>query len=227
MSFNNIGISDQLDYPRIKKLLKIGFFGAFLNFIGDILLGYGEGSTSLSGVLTMLPSYNGASDKIIFLSAFIGMLGIVLNGLSFFGIYRLIASKSEKLAHSYRTGIFGYLMFGACGFHVPVCVAVYLYNHIEISIVENYILYFILPSFILFWIFFLVLVVTQVKAFITKNTPCSKWCWVFNPLFGIVIGLLLNVFGNVAWANALSTAWLGIGCMWTFGGLLMTLPKVN
>lgn len=225
MSFNHIGISHQLDVPRIQKLLKIGFFGAFLNFIGDVLLGYGEASESMTGILKMLPKYTGASDTIIFISAFLGLIGIVLDGLSFFGIYRLIASKSDQLAHHYRTGILGYLMFGACGFHVPVCAAVYLYNHVEINVVENFILYFILPSFILFWIFFLILVITQIRAFISNNTPCPKWCWIFHPLFGIIFGLLLNVFGNQAWANALRCAWLGIGCMWTYGGLLLTIQK--
>lgn len=225
MSFNPIGISNQLDVPRIQKLLKIGFFGALLNFIGDFILGYGNASESVSGILKMIPSYTGASDKIIFSSALIGMMGIVLDGLSFFGIYRLIASRSDQLAHHYRTGIFGYLMFGACGFHVSVCAAVYLYNHVEINIVENYISYFILPAFILFWIFFLILVITQIKAFISLNTPCPKWCWIFNPIFGIVVGLFLNVFGNQAWANALRCAWLGIGCMWMFGGLLLTIRK--
>lgn len=225
MEYNNIGISHILNWPRIKKLLKMGFFGAFLNFVGDIILGYGEAKEPLSGVLKLLPSYNNASDTIIFLAAFIGMIGIVLDGLSFFGIYRLIAYKSDKLAHSYRTGILGYLMFCPCGFHVPVCAAVYLYNHVEISIVEKFCLYFIVPSFLLFWIFFLILLINQIKAFASLNTPYPKYAWIFNPLFGLIIALLLNIFGNHPLSNALRCAWLGIGCMWTFGGLLLSMPK--
>lgn len=225
MNYNDIGISNSLDWPRIQKLLKIGFFGAFLNCMGDIFLSWGQADESLSGLLSMLPSYTHASDRIVFIAALLGMFGMVLDGLSFFGIYRIIVFKSQKLAHLYRTGIFGYLMFGACGFHVPVCAAVYLYNHVELRVVENFILYFILPSFLLFWIFFLILIVSQIKAFISKNTPYPKGCWIFNPLFGLVLALALNVFGNQSWANALSCAWLGIGCMWTFGGLLVTMPK--
>lgn len=225
MNYNNIGIDSTLDWTRIQKLLKIGFFGAFLNFIGDLLLGWGEADISLSGLLSMLLDYTHASDTLIFLAALLGMIGMVLDGLSFFGIYRLIASKSENMAHHYRTGILGYLMFGACGFHVPVCAAVYLYNHVEQSIVENFILYFIVPYFLLFWIFFLILIVVQIKAFLSKNTPYPKWCWIFNPLFGLIIALLFNVFGNQSWANALECAWLGLGCMWTFGGLLISMPK--
>lgn len=225
MNYNNIGISNELDWPRIQKLLKIGFFGAFLNFIGDIILGYGETTESLSGILKMLPKYTNASDTIIFIAAILGMIGIVLDGLSFFGIYRLIASKSEKLAHSYRTGILGYLMFGACGFHIPVCAAVYLYNHVSIDIVEKFCLYFIVPSFLLFWIFFLVLIITQIKAFYSLNTPYPKYTLIFNPLFGLIVGFALNIFGSNPLINALKCAWLGLGCMWTFGGLLLSMPK--
>lgn len=39
--FNDIGISRQLDWERIKKLLTIGLFAAFLSFIGDMRLGWG------------------------------------------------------------------------------------------------------------------------------------------------------------------------------------------
>lgn len=53
----------------------------------------------------------------------LGLFGIVLEDLSYFGIYRLMAEKSPKHAHGLRTGIIGYIAFGACGVHVP-CVMV-------------------------------------------------------------------------------------------------------
>ncbi len=37
--FNDIGISRQLDWKRIRKLLSMGFFAAFLSFAGDLWLG--------------------------------------------------------------------------------------------------------------------------------------------------------------------------------------------
>ena len=40
------------------------------------------------------------------------VIGIPLEGLCYFGVYRLIASRSMHYAHIYRSGIFGYLIFG-------------------------------------------------------------------------------------------------------------------
>ena len=39
--FNDIGISRELDLPRIKKLLSIGLFASALHFAGDMILGWG------------------------------------------------------------------------------------------------------------------------------------------------------------------------------------------
>ena len=40
--FNNIGISSELDMPRIRQLMKIGLAAGVMALIGDILLGYGH-----------------------------------------------------------------------------------------------------------------------------------------------------------------------------------------
>ena len=37
--FNDIGISRELDWARIRKLLAIGLFAAALHFAGDMILG--------------------------------------------------------------------------------------------------------------------------------------------------------------------------------------------
>ena len=152
--FNDIGISRELDMPRIKKLLSIGLFASVLHFVGDMILGCGIEDETLTGILRMISAYTGTSDGGIFAAALLGLFGMVLEGLSYFGIYRMIAPYSPKYAHSFRAGIFGYLMFGACGYHVPTCALVFLTKH---GLADEYILryaaYFILPAFVLFWIF--------------------------------------------------------------------------
>ena len=77
----------------------------------------------------MLSAYTSTSDSGLFAAALLELFGVVLEGLACFGVYRLMAAKSPKYAHRYRSGIFGYLMFCACGFHVPVCAAVFLMKH--------------------------------------------------------------------------------------------------
>ena len=226
--FNDIGISRQLDLPRIKKLLCIGLFASVLHFAGDMILGWGVEDETLTGILRMLSAYTGTSDGGIFAAALLGLFGMVLEGLSYFGIYRMIVPYSPKYAHGCRAGIFGYLMFGACGFHVPTCALVFLAKHgFADAFILRFAAYFILPSFVLFWIFFAVLEITQIKAFAMGQTPCPKWGWVFSLPIGMLIAMLPGVCGNFAFANAFSCAWIAFGNLWMFCGLLILLRRVR
>lgn len=226
--FNDIGISRELDVPRIKKLLSIGLFASVLHFVGDMILGCGIEDETLTGILRMISAYTGTSDGGIFAAALLGLFGMVLEGLSYFGIYRMIAPYSPKYAHSFRAGIFGYLMFGACGYHVPTCALVFLTKH---GLADEYILryaaYFILPAFVLFWIFFAVLEIAQIKAFAGGHTPCPKWGWVFTMPIGMIFAMLPSVCGNLPSFNALACAWIAFGNLWMFGGLLILMRRVR
>lgn len=226
--FNDIGISRVLDWQRIKKLLSIGMFGALLTLIGDMILGWGVEDETLTGISRMLSAYTGTSDGGIFAAALLGLFGITLEGLCYFGIYRLIVACSPKYAHSYRAGIFGYVIFGGCGFHVPVCAMVFLTKHgFAAELVRKFAAYFVLPAVILFWIFFLVLVVTQIMAFAKGFSPYPKWCWIFSQPIGMAAAMLLNVCGNYPWVNALACAWISVGNLWMFGGLLAMMKNVR
>ena len=225
-NFNDIGISRQLDPPRIKKLLSIGLFASVLHFAGDMILGWGVEDETLTGILRMLSAYTGTSDGGILAAGLLGLLGMVLEGLSYFGVYRMIVPYSPKHAHRYRTGIFGYLMFGPCGFHVPTCALVFLVKHgLAEETLLRYAAYFVLPAFMLFWIFFAVLAVTQISAFAKGQTPCPKWAWVFSLPVGMVIAMLPGVCGNLPFTNALSCAWIAFGNLWMFGGLRIVMNR--
>ena len=76
-----------------------------------------------------------------------------------------------------------------------------------------------MPGFALFWVFFLVLVVTHIRAL----TPYPKWCWVFSPPVGMQLAMLPGVAGNVPFANAMACGWIAFGNVWMFGGLLATM----
>ena len=224
--FNDIGISNSLDVPRINKLLTIGLFASLLHFAGDMILGWGTEDETLTGIFRMLSAYISTSDGGIFASALLGLFGMVLEGLAFFGIYRMTAPYSQKYAHSLRTGILGYLMFGACGFHVPTCALVYLTKHgISEELIMRFAAYFVLPGFVMFWIFFLILNVAQIKAFAKGMTPCPKWGWIFSLPVGMLIAMLPSVLGNLPLVNALSCAWIAFGNVWMFGGLLVLMKK--
>ena len=219
--FNDIGIPRQLDWPRVRKLLTIGVFGALLHLTGDLILGWGVEDESLTGLFRTLSAYTATCDGGILASALLGLLGMTLEGLSLFGVYRLMAERSPRDAHRYRSGILGYLIFGACGFHVPTCALVFLGKQgLPEETLAQFALYFLLPATALFWVFFLLLAVTQIAAFAKGRTPYPRWCWVFSPLVGGLAAQALGFLGNLPLLNAIACAWLAIGCLWMFGGLL-------
>jgi len=60
--FNDIGISGQLDWRRIRKLLATGLFASVLHMVGDMILGWGVEDETKTGILRMLSAYTGTSD---------------------------------------------------------------------------------------------------------------------------------------------------------------------
>lgn len=231
---NHIGIDKTLDKQRIRKLLIIGLFAGIMVFVGDYILGYGTGDESLYGLERKLSAYLSLSDTQIFVSALLGFIGIPLEGLCYFAIYRMIAPFSEKYAHIYRSGIFGYLIFGGCGVHVPCLACVFFYKYmINVSPETAYDstikfgLYFLLPGVVMFLIFFTVQSYAHIAAFVKGLTPYPKWCWIFCLPVGMAATMILKLFGDVAITNALTAAWISIGNIWQFGGLLIMMKKAK
>lgn len=229
--FNNIGISSELDMPRIRHLMKIGLVAAIMVLVGDMLLGYGACDAAVSDIPPTFARYLYVSDGRIFWSAILGMIGIPLECLCYFSVYRLIASKSEKYAHTYRAGILGCLIFGGCGVHVPCCAAVYFLKKMyginsdtALEMTAEFLAYFLAPAMLLFFIFFLILIVTQIKAFAKGLTPLPKWTWIFSVLLGLPMAVLLKM-PNEPLTNAFAAGWISIGNIWMFGGLLLMLKR--
>ena len=129
--FNDIGIDDKLDWNRIEKLMRIGIFAACMVLVGDVLIGYGMHDSSKTGMEWFLSAYLQLSDTRMFWSAFLGFIGIPLEALCYFGVYRLIVPKSQKYAHLYRTGILGVLAFAGCGVHVPCLSTCFFYKYMN------------------------------------------------------------------------------------------------
>ena len=85
--------------------------------------------------------------------------------------------------------------------------------------------YFILPSFLLFRVFFIILEWAQISAFAKGMTPYPKWCWIFSLPIGMIIAKMFNIFGNHPWVNAIDCGWISVDNLWMFGGLLIMRRK--
>jgi hypothetical protein len=146
--------------------------------------------------------YLTVSDIRIFWSGLLGMIGITLETMCFFGVYRIIASVSESYAHVYRAGLIGMLAFGSfC--HVMCCATIYYHNAlyridpgIAIEETMKFAKYFTIPVSGIFFVFFLVMNIAQIMAFAKGKTPYPNWCWVFTMLTGIIEIAVMRLAGN-------------------------------
>ncbi|MBO6159168.1 MAG: hypothetical protein J6P72_07920, partial [Firmicutes bacterium] len=99
---NTIGIDNNLDRPRIRKLLLIGLIASVMTGIGDFLIGFGDEMEASGFAESVMANALNLSDTQLIWGGLLGALGLFLEGLAFFGIYRLMADASPKYAHIYR-----------------------------------------------------------------------------------------------------------------------------
>ncbi len=222
------------DWKRIAHLFKLGILASLLALIGgDMILGWGTPDMSLTGMAQYFSRYGEVSDKRIFLSATLGMIGISIETLCFFGVYRVIDAVSEKYAHAYRAGLIGMLIFGPfC--HVMCCATIYHHNAVaridaDLAISEalKFAKFFLVPVTVIFFIFFMIMNIVQIMAFAKGKTPYPGWCLIFTMLTGIIDIVIMRMAGNHAWAYAMSTGWLSFGSLVTFLGLLINISKAK
>ena len=193
---NTIGIDDNLDRARIGKLLAIGLFGCALTGAGDFLLGYAEPAEVAGGAFeAMLATAPNLSDGALFAGGLLGVFGLFIEGLAFFGIYRLMADSSQKYAHIYRASIIGYIWLAPVGCHMNVGLMNYAYKRLLLldtavaSEAANVMIWaFCVPLWILLIAFWLPGMITQFKAFARGYTPypaSAKWfCVLIGMFFG-------------------------------------------
>ena len=230
----SVKTEEKMNWLRIQHLLKLGILASLMVLTGDMLLGWGVSDPSVTELPALFTRYLSVSDGRIFASALLGLIGIPIECLCWFAIYRMIKPYSEKDAHAYRAGIIGCLAFGGCGVHVPCCMAVWLLKRFyaddparAMPETLRFIAWFLLPATVIFLVFFLLAAAVQIRAFSKGHTPLPRRCWVFSVLFGFVFAVVMRLIGNYGLTNALSTGWISIGNLWMMCGLLTASRKVS
>ena len=230
---NTIGIDNNLDRARIRKLLIIGLLASVMTGVGDFLLGYAEEIPVRSLAESVMAGAPNLTDGQLIAGSLLGMFGIFLEGLACFGVYRLMADAAPKYAHIYRSGIFGYIWLAPIGCHLNMGILNMVYKYLlplnaaTAELVAKRLFWgFSQPIYALLVIFWMPMIVIQFKAFAKELTPYptySKW---FNVVLGAIPAFLLSaiVGVNTALGAAIGTMFLSFGNAFMFGGLLATLP---
>ena len=230
---NTIGIDNNLNRERIRKLLAIGLFASILTGIGDFLLGYAQAiptTTPATGILAGAPNLK---DWQMIAGGLLGFFGIFLEGLSFFAVYRLMADAAPGYAHLYRAGIFGYIWLAPVGCHMNMGVMNLVYKYLlpldasTAELVADRLFWgFSQPVYALLVIFWVPMIIVQFLAFSKGLTPYPKRAKWFNLILGAIPAFLLSAIldPKSALGAGVGTMFLCFGNAFTFGGLLETLP---
>lgn len=232
--FYNIGIEDNLNRDRIRVLLTWGVIASVMTGTGDFILGYATETEMPNMAAQIMSTAPNLADWQLIAGGLLGLFGILLEGLAYFAIYRLMAETSAHYAHIYRTGIIGYIWLAPIGCHLNMGLLNMAFKYLlqadpEVAYRAAKPLYygFALPVYILLVCFWLPMIIIQFKAFDKGLTPYPRYAKWFNVIVGgvpaILIGLLIG--NGTALGGAVCTIFLSVGNLLTFGGLLATLPS--
>ncbi|MBR1457569.1 MAG: hypothetical protein IJ594_10490 [Oscillospiraceae bacterium] len=231
---NTIGIDNNLDRARIKKLLAIGLFASILTGVGDFLLGYAEEIPTTTTAASVMAGAPNLEDWQMIAGGLLGFVGIFLEGLAFFAVYRLMADAAPKYAHIYRAGIFGYIWLAPVGAHMNMGVLNLVYKYLlpldaaTAELVADRLFWgFSQPVYALLVLFWVPMIVVQFLAFARGLTPYPRSAKWFNLILGAIPALVIAaILGRrSALGAAVGTMFLSFGNAFTFGGLLATLPE--
>ena len=230
---NTIGIDNNLNRVRIRKLLAMGLFASVFTGIGDFLLGYAEEIPTTTIAASIMAGAPNLADWQIIAGGLLGAFGIFLEGLAFFAISRLMAYAAPKYARIYRAGIFGYIWLAPVGTHMNIGILnlVYKYMLMEDEALANKVAGLLfygfgMPVYQLLILCWLPMMVIQFMAFAKGLTPYPKTAkWFCVPIGAIPALILAAVLGpQSALGAGIGTMFLSFGNAFTFGGLLATLP---
>ena len=231
---NTIGIDHNLDRLRIRKLLTIGLAASIITGTGDFLLGYAENTAGGSVGLSVMASAPNLSEWQMIAGGLLGLIGIFLEGLAFFAIYRLMADAAPGYAHIYRAGIFGYIWLAPVGCHLNIGIMNIAYKYlvqadpVMAEHAAKLMIYgFSIPVYVLLICFWVPVIIIQYKAFAEGKTPYPKYAKWFNLITGAVPSLIIAALigPHTALGAGIGTMFLSFGNAFMFGGLLAVMPS--
>lgn len=206
-----------------KRFLIYGMIGAIFAAIGDFLL-LGVDTTGASG---SMGQYFMAASQISYtrigLAGFFGFVGIPVSAFGFYVLYLLMDDKDSVLARLYRASVYGYIALGGA-IHIICCYLVTgMKKDMETGTAAENILQavlteqggYVIPSGIVFFIFYFLNVITMLLIVAKKRTILPGWMWIVNPL---TFKILLNAIGKLGTSAFLN----GLACSnMSLGGLII------
>ena len=210
----------------MKKRFILGLIASLITFSGDMLLGYIQVENpekSLMNFSLTLPLSR------IMWGGFLGVIGIPLQSIGYWQIYKLMKEGSETLSKLYKVGIWGWLVMAACGVHLNCAVVMLIYKQLyptDATLAHNIATTFsnnvLVPCYYIFIVFFLLMNISQFIAFVREKTVYPRIAALFNMFIGIgIIHLIAYLLPDSAIKNGLNVSAISLGNTLMFIGLLL------
>lgn len=225
---------DNKTYVQVKNFLLVGLIASVVTvFGGELPIGWAVYPEADNYILSMILGCGNLSLLQLACGVLFGGLAIPVQYYGFEAVARIAQlggnHKSSKLIH------WGGL---ACAFwggivHV-ICVALmFVCKMLDTQAmtalpqsVMDFTLWLVMPISVVFMPIYYAMTIAMLVVIGRGKTIFPKWAAVFNPLLAtVILNLLPEILPNTALVNALGMANMGIGSLWTFGGLLVLLKK--
>ena len=109
----------EINWVRIRNLLKLGIIAACMVFVADMVLGWGTYNYEVKELPAMWARFLLVSDERIVISAILGLIGIPLECLCWFAVYRMISHIRIDMITYTGWGFLGVLHLAAVAYMCP------------------------------------------------------------------------------------------------------------
>ena len=219
----------------IKKGYKIAILGAFLTLLGDFLLGANPCANTTTGVLMLdmfMDAVNNSEIRMV-LGGMLGAIGIPLEGIGYYQIYKLLKSQKGIWPTIYKWAVIAYTGLAGCGVHLACAVLPMLYKWIAstdpilaVDVTQKYANYFMMPPMIIFGVLLFIALFYQAIIFGLEKTIYPRHAALYNMVVGVIVTYIVAMFfdGTIV-GNAIGTGTISFGNLWMFIMLLVKYPK--
>lgn len=224
-----------MNLGRVQKGLAIGWGGAVITLIGDLLIGANPAAGELTGVMMvdLFQDAVGNSAMRMVWGGMLGAVGISFTGVGYYQIYQLLKHRKGVMPYVYQLSTLLFIGLAGAGTHLNCAAIPMLYQWIAASdpalaavVTEKYANCFLMPPTVLFGVLLFAALIYQTVVIWKGETAYPRHAVFYNMAFGVIAAYALAaIVGNNVVGNGIGTGAISIGHMWMFGMMLFKCPE--
>lgn len=183
-----------------KKLFIVGIIGSVLCFVGDMLLGCFTPSKEFGNSIIFPPFSEDWANSSLYrfiIGGLFGVIALLLMFCGFYAIYRIMKANKCKYSKLFIVCAFVFVSVGTL-YHCVFAITAYIYNKLsnlqvlEAKLIAEQLFYVFIGVASLAAVAFAGLSVYLFFVSITGKFNNKKWLSIFNPLFIMLVSIILS-----------------------------------